>query len=102
MIFKEIREKLNLTQKQFSEKLGKSVRSVQNYELGSTTPDGKTMLKYLSMLNNDTHHLAQSFDKTKESEIIELQKFKIQTLEKDLKECREELFFKGKPIPRND
>lgn len=53
--------------------------------------------KQLDLVNEPTEVYQRA-----EHEIIELQKFKIQTLEVKLKECQEQLFFKDQRISRDD
>ena len=40
---KELRKMLGLSQKEFAEKIGKSLRAVQNWEYGQRTPDESTL-----------------------------------------------------------
>ncbi|HIQ50185.1 MAG TPA: XRE family transcriptional regulator, partial [Nanoarchaeota archaeon] len=40
---KQLRKMLKLSQKEFAEKIGKSLRAVQNWEYGQRTPDESTV-----------------------------------------------------------
>jgi len=51
---KQVRKKLNLTQKEFAEILGKERCSVTNYEIGRAKPRADTLLKIQKLESEHT------------------------------------------------
>lgn len=50
---KSIRKKYGWTQKQFAEKVNVSVRTVQNWDQGRTSPDRRSLEAIEGVLNNE-------------------------------------------------
>lgn len=59
---KELRIELGATQKTFSEILGVSIRTVESWEIGRSTPNGSATRLMQLMLNN--YSIKQSFKQT--------------------------------------
>ena len=57
MYLKEFREKLNMTQKQFSEFLGIAQTTIARYEKDKVKPTSTVILKYINKLNANPLYL---------------------------------------------
>ena len=57
MYLKEFREKLNLTQKQFSERLGIAQSAIARYENNKVAPTSTVIFKYIEKLNANPNFL---------------------------------------------